>query len=127
MKSKIARCRAVAALVALFAAACAEQPLAPGRPKGANLDLAPYATYEECADLAVGDRLDYRFESNAPVKFNISYRDSNMIVVPITRDDVIADSGVFAPLLKSRYCLSWEANASGALVDYHAAVRRGAE
>jgi hypothetical protein len=127
MKSEIARRRGVAAIVALFAAACAEQPLAPGRPKAATLDLAPYAVHEECADLVLGDRLDYRFESNAPVKFNISYRDSNMIVVPITRDDVMADSGVFAPLIKSRYCLSWEANASGALVDYHAAVRRGGE
>jgi len=39
---------------------------------------------------------------------------------------VETDSGVFAPLIKARYCLSWEATASGALVDYHAAVRKGA-
>jgi hypothetical protein len=126
MKSKIAK-RSIATAIVLVATACAEQPLAPGQPKSANLDLAPFATHEDCVDLVPGDRLDYRFESNAPVKFNISYRDSDMIVQPITRDDILADAGVFAPRIKSRYCLNWEARASGALVDYHAAVRRGGQ
>lgn len=124
MKSKIAE-HGVAGAIAIIVAACAEQPLSPGQSKSGNLDLAPYSTHEDCADLVPGDRLDYRFESNAPVKFNISYRDSDMIVQPITRDGIMADAGVFAPLIKSRYCLNWEASASGALVDYHAAVRRG--
>ena len=121
---RIADSWAIAASVALVAASCADQPLAPGQSKSANVDLAPFATHEDCVELTPGDRLDYRFESNAPVKFNISYRDSNMIIEPITRDDVLTDSGVFAPLLKSRYCLTWEARAPGALVDYSAAVRR---
>ena len=122
----IGQCCSVASAIALFVAACAEQTLAPGEPKAAKLDLAPYAMHEDCADLVPGDRLDYRFESNAPVTFRIAYRDSNMIVQPINRDAVETDSGVFAPLIKARYCLSWEATASGALVDYHAAVRKGA-
>ena len=125
MKSKIALRGGSAAMLVLVMSACAEQPLSPGQPTSANLDLAPYATHEDCADLVPGDRLDYRFESNAPVKFNISYRDGNMIVLPITREEVLTDAGVFAPLIKSRYCLTWEASASGALVDYHAAIRRG--
>jgi len=117
--------RGVAWSVALIMTACAEQPLAPGAPKAAKLDLAPYTTQESCADLLPGDRLDYRFESNEPVKFNISYRDSNMIVEPLVRDNVMVDSGVFAVQIRSRYCLTWEATATGALVDYHTAVRRG--
>ena len=121
----VQRC-GVASSVALLVAACAETPLAPGQPKSGNLDLAPYTMHEDCADLAPGDRLDYRFESNEPVKFNISYRDSNMIVEPILREGVLGDSGVFAPLIKSRYCLTWEASAAGALVNYRAAVRRAA-
>jgi hypothetical protein len=123
----IATHRGVAWSVALIMTACAEQPLGPGTPKTAKLDLAPYTTQESCADLVPGDRLDYRFESNEPVKFNISYRDSNMIVEPLVRDAVMVDSGIFAVLIGSRYCLTWEATATGALVDYHAAVRRGAQ
>lgn len=115
----------VVACVALLVTACAEQLLAPGKPRSANLDLAPYTSHEDCADLAPGDRLDYRFESNEPVKFNISYHDSNTIIAPITREAVTTDSGVFAPLIESRYCLTWEAKAAGALVDYSVAVRKG--
>jgi len=113
----------VASSVALLVAACAETPLAPGQPKSRNLDLSPYTTHEDCVDLVPGDRLDYRFESTEPVKFNISYRDSNMVVEPIIREGVLGDSGVFAPLIKSRYCLTWEAGAAGALVGYRVAVR----
>ena len=119
----VQRCGVVSS-VALLVAACAETPFAPGQPKSGNLDLAPYTAHEDCVDLVPGDRLDYRFESNERVKFNISYRDSNMVVEPIIREGVLGDSGVFAPLIKSRYCLTWEASAAGALVDYRAAVRR---
>lgn len=122
----IEQCARVAASVALLAAGCAAPPLAPGHPKEGSLDLAPYTSHEDCADLAQGDRLDYRFESNEPVKFSISYRDSNMIVEPITRDGVREDSGVFAALLGSRYCMTFEAREAGALVDYHAAVHKSA-
>ena len=72
----------------LALAGCAEKPIVPGQPKTANLDLAPYTTREDCVDLLQGDRLDYRFESSTRVKFSIYYRDSNMIVEPITREDV---------------------------------------
>jgi len=108
----------------LLFAGCAENLIVPGQPKTANLDLAPYTTREDCVDLAQGDRLDYRFESNTPVKFNIYYRDSNMIVEPITRENVVEDSGVFAPRIAARYCLLWEASPAGALIGYRANVRR---
>jgi hypothetical protein len=110
----------------LVLAGCAENPIVPGQPKSANLDLAPYTTREDCVDLIQGDRLDYRFESNTRVRFSIYYRDSNMIIEPITREDVAEGSGVFAPRIPARYCLLWEASPTGALIAYHANVRRGA-
>ena len=113
----------VLACVAL--AACADTPLAPGEAKAvAKQDLAPYAIHEDCADLSPGDRLDYRFESTQPVKFNIHYHDGNMVVMPITRDDVTSDAGVFAPQIKQGYCLMWEAGAAGATIAYRMQVRR---
>ena len=110
----------------LALAGCAEKPIVPGQPKTANLDLAPYTTREDCVDLLQGDRLDYRFESSTRVKFSIYYRDSNMIVEPITREDVAEDSGVFAPRISARYCLLWEASPTGALIAYRANVLRAA-
>jgi hypothetical protein len=114
-------------LFVLMLPGCADKPILPGQAKTANLDLAPYTTREACVDLLQGDRLDYRFESNTPVKFNIYYRDSNMIVEPITRENVVEDSGVFAPRIAARYCLLWEASPTGALIAYHANVRRASK
>ncbi|MEP7274732.1 MAG: hypothetical protein ABI812_00160 [Betaproteobacteria bacterium] len=115
------------ALTGVALAACADKPLAPGAEKTvAKHDIAPYAFHEDCASLAPGDRLDYRFQSTSPVKFNIHYHDANMVVSPITRDDVTADAGVFAPPVKQDYCLMWEAGASGASIAYRLQVRRPA-
>jgi len=112
-------------VLAWLCGGCAEPPIAAGNPKTANLDLAPYTIREDCAELGEGDRLDYRFESNAPLKFNIYYRDSNMIVEPITHEGITSDSAVFSPRIPARYCLSWEAGPMGALVSYRVNIRRG--
>lgn len=117
---------AIAAAWVLALSACAEHPLVAGEPKVVSkLELAPYAAHEECADLSPGDRLDYRFESTAPLAFNIHYHDANVIVMPITRESVIADAGLFAPRIAQGYCLMWEAGAAGASLDYRVLVRRG--
>jgi hypothetical protein len=105
-------------------AGCAQKPLAIGEAKTvAKQDIAPYGIHEDCADLAAGDRLDYRFESTTPVKFNIHYHEGGMVLMPITRDDVTSDSGVFAPRNQQSYCLMWEAGAAGAIIAYRMQVR----
>jgi hypothetical protein len=115
----------VIALASTIIAGCAQKPLALGDAKTvAKHDIAPYEFHEDCADLAPGDRLDYRFESTAPVNFNIHYHDGNMVVSPITRDYVTSDAGVFAPRVKQGYCLMWEAGAAGATIAYRMQVRR---
>jgi len=122
--------RARPALIALALAGavltgCAQKPLAPGEEKTvAKHDIAPYGFHEDCADLAPGDRLDYRFQSTSPVKFNIHYHEGNMVLSPIARDDVTSDAGVFAPHSKQGYCLMWEAGAAGAIIAYRMQVRR---
>ena len=111
------------ALAGAALAGCAAKPLAFGEAKTvAKHDIAPYGIHEDCADLAPGDRLDYRFESTTPVKFNIHYHEGNMVLMPITRDDVTSDSGVFAPRIKQGYCLMWEAGAAGAVIAYRMQV-----
>lgn len=111
------------ALVAGCAGSPASKPDARTVPK---VDIAPYAVHEDCVNLSPGDRLDWRFESNTPIAFNIHYHDAGMIVMPITRDDATSEAGVFAPRLRQDYCLMWEAGAAGAGIAYRMNVRRGA-
>ena len=115
----------VATAVALPLTGCADKPIDTGQPKVVHgLALAPYAQHEECVDLAAGDRLDYRFTSSEPLAFNIHYHDGNAIVMPVSRDSVSSDAGIFAPRIAQGYCLMWEAGGSGAALDYRALVRR---
>lgn len=105
--------------------ACAAKPLVPGAPRiVAQQEIAPFAVHEDCADLAPGDRLDYRFESTEPVAFNIHYHDGKLVVMPLTRDGVTTDAGVFAPQVRQGYCLMWEAGKAGATIAYRFGVRR---
>lgn len=108
-------------------AACVDAPsLQAGVPKIVEkLLLAPYAEHEECVSLVRGDRLDYRFDSDVPISFDIRYRDANVVVMPITREGVNSDSGVFAPAISQNYCLWWEAGAQGATIGYRVALRKG--
>jgi hypothetical protein len=109
---------------ALAAAACAEQPPAPGAPKEIRqLALAPYATHEECADIVHGDRFAYRFVSSAPVAFDIRYRERSLVVTPISRVATVSEAGFFAPAVANRYCLAWEAGGAGATIDYTVEIR----
>ncbi len=69
---------------------------APGRllePKAVfGLELAPYATTEECI--------------------------VNAVIMPISRDATTSESGDFAADRKEVYCLMWEAGAGGSVLDY---------
>jgi hypothetical protein len=113
-------------LAALTLCACAENPLVSGQPKVVEkLAIAPYAIHEDCAPLALGDRLDYRFASTEPVAFNIHYHEGNAVVMPISREGATSDAGIFAPRIAEGYCLMWEAGATGAVLDYRIVLRRG--
>ena len=114
--------------VLLVLTACASSRYQLETPKVvAGQDLAPYAIHEECVALVAGERVAYRFTSSAPVAFNVHFHDSNAIVMPITRDQVMEDSDDFTADRKQTYCLMWEAGAEGALIDYRVGKMRPAQ
>jgi hypothetical protein len=118
-----ARRATVVALLAL--GACATEPLVGDTPVAmTDQSIAPYEFLEQCADLAVDDRLDYRFESKAPVHFEIYYKDGITYVATVTRDEVTSDSGIFRAPIARRYCARWEAGQEGAIVDLRLRVVR---
>ncbi|HWZ73386.1 MAG TPA: hypothetical protein VN326_18170 [Casimicrobiaceae bacterium] len=83
-----------------------------------GLELAPYATLEECFALEPGERIGYRFESRFPVAFNVHFNEDNAVVMPISHDGTTSESGDFAADRKQVYCLMWEAGAEGSVLDY---------
>lgn len=116
---------ATTAALVLALAGCAVDTIVPGTPKAmAELAVAPYEVHEECAQLAVGDRLDYRFDAKAPVTFDLYYKSGTMLLSPISREHVMEASGVFRAQDARRYCLRWEAGQQGAILDYRIRLLR---
>lgn len=113
------------AVLAAAIAGCAAPPLAPGVPRTASrVVVAPYQLHDECAPLVRGDRLDWRYESSAPIAFSIHYRDAGAVLAPVVRDDSTADAGTFEATLASEFCLTWEAGPPGAIIGYRLLLRR---
>lgn len=84
--------------------------------------LRPYASFEECLDLKRGQRLDYRFESEAPVSFAIRYRDGRAVVAPVDQGGSTGLSGLYPVSYPRRYCLSWEAGARATTITYRIGI-----
>ena len=110
---------AVLALASFGLAACASSDYRLDGPRSAaGVEIAPYAMHEECVALEPGNRINYYFESVAPVAFNIHYHDANAVIMPITRDHVTHDSGDFTAERKEIYCLMWEAGPEPSVLEY---------
>jgi hypothetical protein len=119
--------RAHVVAAALVLVGCTSAPAGPDAPRDVSgRNIAPYAALEECVTLAPGDRLDYRFTSTSAVAFNIHYHEGNAVVSPVVREGVTADGGIFQPIARQDFCLTWEAGAVPVLVSYRIAVRRRA-
>lgn len=107
--------------------ACAAQPaLVPGKLREVRAhSLPPYQIHEECVKLVPGDRLEYSFDAQAPLNFNIHYHEGLVLVMPLSRERVTSDSGDFRPNLAQEYCLMWEAGPQGTPLDFRVRLIRG--
>jgi hypothetical protein len=107
------------AVLALGIGACAVDTITADAPKAvSDLPIAPFEIHEDCVQLVPGDRLDYRFDAQRPVNFQIYYKEGITFVAPVSREDVTEFSGVFNPPYARRYCLQWEAGQQGAIIEY---------
>jgi hypothetical protein len=85
--------------------------------------LPSYQILEECYALEAGDRLEYRFESTAPVDFNLHYHEGGAVVMPVSRERTLEAAGVYVVPTAQDYCFAWESGAAGAVLDYRLRVR----
>ena len=111
--------RTLIMLLALTALGCAAATYRLDAPKTiSGVELAPYAIHEECVELRAGERIDYFFTAKAPVNFNIHFHDANAVVMPISSEHTMRESGDFTADRQHIYCLMWEAGAQGSVLDY---------
>jgi len=111
-------------LATLLVAGCAAKPADPTEPKSVrDRALSPYAVHEECLAVAVRERIEYYFTSTLPVDFNIHYHEAGAVLMPISRDKALEDSGVLVAPIAHEYCLMWEAGPAGAMLDYRFRLR----
>ena len=117
--------QAKVALLALALCGCASTPtITPGVPRVVpRVVIAPYGTHSECTRLARGDRLDYQYDSSAPLDFDIGYREGNDVLMPIVRGPSASASGTYETLIAHDYCMTWEAGPPGAILRYRILVR----
>ena len=117
----------VALAAAAVVAGCSSVPADPDAPHAfVGFELAPYAAHETCFKLADGDRLDWRFESRAPVDFNVHYHEGNSVIMPVSLAASYGASGILPVIVPHDYCAMWEAGPAGAVVTYHVKPLRGA-
>ena len=99
---------ALAAGGAAALAACATPAPDPYAPLDADAhEMSPYKIHEACVKLAPGDRLDWRFESLAPVDFNIHYHEGKAVKFPAKQDGVAKGSGKLGVEIQQDYCWMW--------------------
>ena len=109
---------------ALALAGCATPPIAAGVPAIVErLVIAPYEMHVACVTMARSDKLDWRYESGAPLAFEIHYREGGTVLAPVVREASSVDSGTFEAREPRDYCAKWEAGASGAIVSYRLLLR----
>jgi hypothetical protein len=115
-----------AAMASIFLAGCAStDTIVADEPRAATaFAIAPYEFHEECATVAPGDRLDYQFEAQAPVNFQIYYKEGIAFISTVSRDDVRDGAGIFNVPAARRYCVRWDAGQQGALVDFRIRLMR---
>ena len=99
MSHPIARRIAVAASAALLALPAAAAPF--------DLLIAPGKSAEHCVKLAAGDAVKYRFETGAPLDFNIHHHRGKEVFYPVKREAVQQMQDQFRAQEADDYCLTW--------------------
>ncbi len=77
------------------------------RTPSGTLSLAPFEFRELCYELASRDEIQYDFQSDRPVEFDIHYHDGLRIRYPVHMSGITVGADRFSAELDQFYCLMW--------------------
>jgi hypothetical protein len=60
--------------------------------------------FEDCFEMNAGQILEYSFEAEKPVNFNIHYHEDDKMFFPVSEDSVVSKRGTFIAEKKQYYC-----------------------
>jgi hypothetical protein len=69
--------------------------------------VAPGKFVELCGRLDNGQAVDWSFESDAPMDFNIHYHEGKQVIFPAKQDQVAHARGQLAVAVDQHYCWMW--------------------
>jgi hypothetical protein len=72
-----------------------------------TLSLAPLEFREYCVEMAAQDEIQYDFQSDRPVEFNIHYHQGIQIRYPVQLDGITVHADKFVAGVNRLYCLAW--------------------
>jgi len=75
--------------------------------RSGTVSLVPLQYREYCLDLTAQDSLEYAFEADGPVDFDIHYHDGLTVVFPVELTGTTGHTGQFSPNESQSYCLMW--------------------
>ena len=86
----------------------------------AAITLLPKRYYEKCVDLSPAQQLQYGFNSNAALAFNIHYHEEGEQYYPVKEDSITEMENTFQSEKRAYYCLKWgNSRAEGVKMDFH--------
>lgn len=76
--------------------------------------------YEKCVDVSDTQQLQYSFNSQAPLSFNLHYHKEGEALYPVKEDSIDELENIFQPKKRGYYCLMWRNSGEKAVqMDYH--------
>jgi hypothetical protein len=77
------------------------------RANSGTISLAPFELQELCLELTPGNEVQYAFQANQPVEFNIHFHDGLRIRFPVKLLGTTDYGGDYIAELDQVYCLAW--------------------
>jgi hypothetical protein len=72
-----------------------------------TLSLAPFEFREFCLEMSARDEIEYDFQSDRPVQFNIHYHEGIKIHYPVQLNGITVRADKFVAEVDQFYCLMW--------------------
>jgi hypothetical protein len=85
--------------------------------------IAPGKFAEWCTQLRQGEKVQWRFDADAPLNFNVHYHEGKEVRVPAKQDAASKSEGLLDVPSDQHYCWMWS-NKSKAAVTARATLRK---